>query len=126
MKPIGAQPFPCIFELKHVPRVAPGHLPTWNNLMLNCTKEPKACNLSARCRMVANTIEKQAKATGEHIINLTEAYTRQLVTLIKSSTTETMKKMLGLLAKANTNTLTNLTNPTNNEWKKKRGQFLKN
>ena len=31
-----------------------------------------------------------------------------------------MKKMLGLLAKANTNTLTNLTNPTNNEWKKKR------
>jgi hypothetical protein len=63
----------------------------------------------------ANTIEKQAKATGEHIINLTEAYTRQLVTLIKSNTTETMKKMLGLLAKANTNTLTNLTNPTNNE-----------
>ena len=70
----------------------------------------------------AIAIDEQAKATEELIAALTEAHTKQMETLIKS-TTETMKEMM-LLIKDNKNP-TNPTKLTDEEKKKKRNEKRK-
>ena len=70
----------------------------------------------------ANAIDEQAKATEELIAALTEAHTKHIETLIKS-TTETIKEMM-LLIKDNKNP-TNPTKLTDEEKKKKRDEKRK-
>ena len=61
-------------------------------------KESKQNKLTAK-QFKANAIDKQAEVTEELIAALTEAHTKQMESLIKS-TTETMKEMM-LLIKVN-------------------------
>jgi len=72
---------------------------TWANIKTfistEYAKENKQNKLSAK-HFKANAIQEQAEATEELINNLTEAHTRQMETLIKT-TTEAMKEMMLLL-----------------------------
>jgi hypothetical protein len=78
---------------------------TWANIKTFITaeyaKENKQNKLSAK-HFKANAIQEQAEITEEIIANLTEAHTRQMETLVKT-TTEAMKEMM-LLLKNNNNT----------------------
>ena len=72
---------------------------TWANIKTfissEYAKENKQNKLSAK-HFKANAIQEQAEATEELIANLTEAHTRQMETLVKT-TTEAMKEMMLLL-----------------------------
>jgi hypothetical protein len=63
-------------------------------------KENKQNKLTAR-QFSANAIQEQAEATEELVATLTEAHTRQMEDLVRS-TTEAMKEMM-LLLKENKN-----------------------
>jgi hypothetical protein len=96
---------------------------TWANIKIfiptKYAKENKQNKLTAK-QFKANWMEEQAEATEELIINLTEAHTKQMETLIKS-TTESMKDMMNLMksvAKSPANT-------SNNEKKTNRQERLK-
>jgi hypothetical protein len=96
---------------------------TWANIKTfisaEYAKENKQNKLTAK-QFKANAIDEQAEATEELIAALTEAHTKQMETLIKS-TTETMKEMM-LLLKENK---TNPTKSTDEEKKKKREEKRK-
>lgn len=98
---------------------------TWANIKTfistEYAKENKQNKLTAK-QFKANAIEEQAEATEELIAALTEAHTKQMETLIKS-TTETMKEMM-LILKENQNN-TNSTKQTDEEKKKKRDEKRK-
>ena len=98
---------------------------TWANIKTfisaEYTKENKQNKLTAK-PFKANAIDEQAEATEELIAALTEAHTKQMETLIKS-TTDTMKEMM-LLLKDNKST-NNLTKLTDEEKKKKRDEKRK-
>jgi hypothetical protein len=72
---------------------------TWANIKTfistEYAKENKQNKLTAK-QFKANAIEEQAEATEELIAALTEAHTKQMETLIKS-TTDAMKEMMSLL-----------------------------
>jgi hypothetical protein len=72
---------------------------TWANIKTfistEYAKENKQNKLTAK-QFKANTIDEQAEATEELIAALTDAHTKQMETLIKS-TTDTMKEMMLLL-----------------------------
>jgi hypothetical protein len=76
---------------------------TWANIKTFITaeyaKENKQNKLSAK-HFKANAIQEQAEITEEIIANLTEAHTRQMETLVKT-TTEAMKEMMLLLKNNN-------------------------
>jgi hypothetical protein len=98
---------------------------TWANIKTfistEYAKENKQNKLTAK-QFKVNAIDEQAEATEELIAALTEAHTKQMETLIKS-TTETMKEMM-LLLKENKNT-TNPNKLTDEEKKKKRDEKRK-
>ena len=71
----------------------------------------------------ANLIEEQAEATEELIATLMENHTRQMETLIKS-TTDAMREMMQLI-KSNATTPTNPTKLLDEEKKKKRNEKRK-
>jgi hypothetical protein len=64
----------------------------------------------------ANLIKEQAEITEELIKNLTQAHTKQMEALIKS-TTDAMKEMM-MLVKANTN------NQIQNNWNQSNFEFI--
>ena len=84
-------------------------------------KENKQNKLTAM-QFKAHAIDEQAEATEELIAALTEAHTKQMETLIKS-TTDTMKEMM-LLLKDNKST-NNSTKLKDEEKKKKRDEKRK-
>jgi hypothetical protein len=84
-------------------------------------KENKQNKLTTK-QFKANAIDEQAEATEKLIAALTDAHTKQMETLIKS-TTDTMKEMM-LLLKDNKST-NNSTKLTNEEKKKKRDEKRK-
>ena len=90
---------------------------TWTNIKTfisaEYTKENKQNKLSAK-HFKPNGIQEQAEITEELITNLTKAYTRQMETLVKT-TTEAMKEMMMFLKKNNSPT-----NKATDEEKKKR------
>ena len=96
---------------------------TWANIKTfissEYAKENKQNKLSAK-HFKANAIQEQAEATEELIANLTEAHTRQMETLVKT-TTEAMKEMMLLLKESKTST----TKPTDEDKKKKRDEKKK-
>ena len=96
---------------------------TWANIKTFITaeyaKENKQNKLSAK-HFKANAIQEQAEATEELIATLTEAHTRQMETLVKT-TTEAMKEMM-LLLKENK---TPAPKTTDEEKKKKREEKRK-
>jgi hypothetical protein len=96
---------------------------TWANIKTfisaEYAKENKQNKLSAK-HFKANAIQEQAEATEELIANLTEAHTRQMETLVKT-TTEAMKEMMLLLKENKTPT----TKATDEEKKKKRDEKKK-
>ena len=98
---------------------------TWANIKTfistEYAKENKQNKLTAK-QFKANAIDEQAEATEELIAALTEAHTKQMETLIKS-TTETMKEMM-LLLKDNKNP-NNSNKLTDEEKKKKREEKRK-
>ena len=77
---------------------------TWPNIKIfisnKYAKENKQTKISAK-QFKANLIKEQAEITEELIKNLTQAHTKQMEALIKS-TTDAMKEMITLV-KANTN-----------------------
>ena len=95
---------------------------TWANIKTfistEYAKENKQNKLSAK-HFKANAIQEQAEATEELINNLTEAHTRQMETLIKT-TTEAMKEMMLLLKENKTPE-----NKATEEKKKKRDEKKK-
>ena len=97
---------------------------TWANIKTFITaeyaKENKQNKLSAK-HFKANAIQEQAEITEEIIANLTEAHTRQMETLVKT-TTEAMKEMM-LLLKNNNNTPND--KATDEEKKKRREEKKK-
>ncbi len=99
---------------------------TWANIKTfiatEYARENKPNKLTAK-QFKANLIEEQAEATEELIATLTENHTRQMETLIKS-TTDAMKEMMQLI-KSNGNTPTNPTKATDEEKKKKRDEKRK-
>jgi len=96
---------------------------TWANIKTFITaeyaKENKQNKLSAK-HFKANAIQEQAEITEELIANLTEAHTRQMETLVKS-TTEAMKEMMLLLKNNHTPNV----KTTDEEKKKKRDEKRK-
>jgi hypothetical protein len=96
---------------------------TWANIKTfisaEYAKENKQNKLSAK-HFKANAIQEQAEATEELIANLTEAHTRQMETLVKT-TTEAMKEMMLLLKESKTPT----NKATDEEKKKKRDEKRK-
>jgi hypothetical protein len=72
---------------------------TWANIKIfistEYAKENKQNKLTVK-QFKANQMEEQAEATEELIANLTEAHTKQMQILIKS-TTESMKEMMNLM-----------------------------
>ena len=100
---------------------------TWINIKTFISAEyarkNKQNKLTAK-QFRANAMEEQAEVTEELIAALTENHTRQMVTLIKS-TTETMKEMMTLIK----NQAANAHNPTkansDKEKKKKRKEKRK-
>jgi hypothetical protein len=99
---------------------------TWTNIKTFIAKEyareNKQNKLTAK-QFKANLIEEQAEATEELIATLTENHTRQMETLIKS-TTDAMKEMMQLI-KSNGSTPTNPTKTTDEEKKKKQDEKRK-
>ena len=99
---------------------------TWANIKTfiatEYARENKQNKLTTK-QFKANLIEEQAEATEELIATLTENHTRQMETLIKS-TTDAMKEMMQLI-KSNASTPTNPTNATDEEKKKKRDEKRK-
>ncbi len=79
-------------------------------------KENKQNKLTVK-QFKANAIDEQAEATKELIAALMEAHTKQMETLIKS-TTDTMKEMMFLLN--DNKSPNNSTKQTDEEKKKKR------
>ena len=79
-------------------------------------KENKQNKLTVK-QFKANAIDEQAEATEELIAALMEAHTKQMETLIKS-TTDTMKEMIFLLN--DNKSPNNSTKQTDEEKKKKR------
>ncbi len=98
---------------------------TWANIKTfisaKYAKENKQNKLTAK-QFKANAIDEQAEATEELIAALTEAHTKQMETLIKS-TTDSMKEMMTLL-KENKST-NNSTKLTEEEKKKKKDKKRK-
>jgi hypothetical protein len=98
---------------------------TWINIKTfiatEYARENKQNKLTAK-QFKANLIEEQAEATEELIATLTENHTRQMETLIKS-TTDAMKEMMQLIK--NGSTSTNPTKTTDEEKKKKRDEKRK-
>jgi len=98
---------------------------TWANIKTfisaEYAKDNKQNKITAT-QFKANAIDEQAEATEELITALTEAHTKQMETLIKS-TTDTMKEMM-LLLKDNKST-NNSTKLTDEEKKKKRDEKRK-
>ena len=98
---------------------------TWANIKTfisaEYAKENKQNKLTAK-QFKANAIDEQAEATEELIAALTEAHTKQMETLIKS-TTDTMKEMM-LLLKDNKST-NNSTKLKNEDKNKKRDEKRK-
>ena len=98
---------------------------TWANIKTfistEYAKENKQNKLTAK-QFKANAIDEQAEATEELIAALTDAHTKQMETLIKS-TTDTMKEMM-LLLKENKQPI-NSTKQTDEEKKKKRDEKRK-
>ena len=98
---------------------------TWANIKTfistEYAKENKQNKLTAK-QFKANAIDEQAEATEELIAALTEVHTKQMETLIKS-TTDTMKEMM-LLLKDNKST-NNSTKLTDEDKKKKRDEKRK-
>ena len=96
---------------------------TWANIKTfissEYSKENKQNKLSAK-HFKANAIQEQAEASEELIANLTEAHTRQMETLVKT-TTEAMKEMMLLLKESKTPT----TKTTDEDKKKKRDEKRK-
>jgi hypothetical protein len=96
---------------------------TWANIKTfiaaEYTRENKQNKMSAK-HFKANTMQEQAEATEDLIANLTEAHTRQMETLVKT-TTEAMKEMM-LLLKDNK---TPMNKVTDEEKKKKRKEKRK-
>jgi hypothetical protein len=96
---------------------------TWANIKIfistEYAKENKQNKLTAN-QSKANLMEEQAEATEELIANLTEAHTKQMEILIKS-TIESMKEMMNLMK----TTLKSPANTSNNEKKKNRQERLK-
>jgi hypothetical protein len=98
---------------------------TWANIKtfisLEYAKENKQNKLTAK-KFRANNIDKQAKATEELIAALTKNHTRQMKTLIKS-TTDTMREMMSLI-KNNQQVPNNQQAPNNqsNNEKRRRGK----
>jgi hypothetical protein len=86
-------------------------------------KENKQNKLTTATQFKANAINKQVEATEELIAALTEAHTKQMETLIKS-TTDTMKEMM-LLIKDNKSPNNSSTKQTDEEKKKKRDEKSK-
>jgi hypothetical protein len=99
---------------------------TWINIKTfiatEYARENKQNKLTSK-QFKANLIEEQAQATEELIATLTEKHTRQMETLIKS-TTDAMKEMM-LLIKSNGSTPTNIIKTTDEEKKKKRDEKRK-
>ena len=99
---------------------------TWVNIKTfiatEYARKNKQIKLTAK-QFKANLIKEQAEATEELIATLTENHTRQMETLIKS-TTDAMKEMMQLI-KSNATTPTNPSKPTDNEKKKKRHEKRK-
>ena len=97
----------------------PAATKTWANIKTfistEYAKENKQNKLTAK-QFKANAIDEQAEATEELIAALTEAHTKQMETLIKS-TTETMKEMMLLLKE---NKPPNNSNKLTDEEKKKK------
>jgi hypothetical protein len=98
---------------------------TWTNIKTfistEYARENKQNKLTAK-QFKANSIDEQAEATEELIAALTEAHTKQMETLIKS-TTDTMKEMM-LLLKDNKST-NNSIKQTDEEKKKKKDEKRK-
>ena len=96
---------------------------TWANIKTFITaeyaKENKQNKLSAK-QFKANAMVEQAEATEELIANLTEAHTRQMETLVKT-TTEAMKEMMLLLKDSKTPA----TKATDEEKKRRRDEKRK-
>jgi hypothetical protein len=96
---------------------------TWANIKIFISavyaKENKQNKLTAK-QFKANLMEEQAEATEELIANLTEAHTKQMEILIKS-TTKSMKEMMNLMNAAVKSTA----NTSNDEKKKKREEKQK-
>jgi hypothetical protein len=76
---------------------------TWTNIKTFIATEFARVNkqnkLTAK-QYKANTMEEQAEATEDLIVNLTERHTRQMETLIKN-TTEALKEMMALVKSEN-------------------------
>ena len=96
---------------------------TWANIKTfiaaEYSRENKQNKMSAK-HFKANTMQEQAEATEDLIANLTEAHTRQMETLVKT-TTEAMKEMMLLLKDNKTPT----NKATDEEKKKKREEKRK-
>jgi hypothetical protein len=84
---------------------------TWPNIKIfisnEYAKENKQTKITAK-QFKANLIEEQAEITEELINNLTQAHTKQMKALIKS-TTDAMKEMMMLVK-------TNINNQNQNNW----------
>ena len=96
---------------------------TWANIKTfisaEYAKENKQNKLSAK-HFKANTVQEQAEATEELIATLTEAHTRQMETLVKT-TTDAMKEMMSLIK----NDKKEPNGQSNDEKKKKREERRK-
>jgi hypothetical protein len=96
---------------------------TWANIKIfistKYAKENKQNKITAK-QFKANWMEEQAEATEELIANLTEAHTKQMEILIKS-TTESMKEMMNLMKL----TVKSPANTKNDEKKTNRQERLK-
>ena len=99
---------------------------TWINIKTfiatEYARENKQNKLTSK-QFKANLIEEQAEATEELIATLTEKHTRQMETLIKS-TTDAMKEMM-LLIKSNGTSSATSTRATDEDKKKKRDEKRK-
>ena len=99
---------------------------TWINIKTfiatEYARENKQNKLTSK-QFKANLIEEQAEATEELIATLTEKHTRQMETLIKS-TTDAMKEMM-LLIKSNGTNSTTSNKATDDDKKKKRDEKRK-
>jgi hypothetical protein len=99
---------------------------TWINIKtfiaIEYARENKQNKLTSK-QFKANLIEDQAEATEELIATLTEKHTRQMETLIKS-TTDAMKEMMLLIKSNGTNSSTS-TKATDEDKKKKRDEKRK-
>ena len=98
---------------------------TWSNIKTFITmehaNENKLNKLMAK-QFSANAIQEQAEATEELIATLTEAHTRQMENLVRS-TSEAMKEMM-LLLKENKNSNINATKEeTNKKRQEKRKRY---